>query len=153
MLTPTDRRHVLLSANLLTLVLFLAQSFPLLVLVAAVSGSWGLVPWGLFFALCLHVSTAPAYNLTSIIGPYRAPLWFSDPNKSNVWVLLAWAIAVPPVLALFLLPYFLWPQGQIITLPLAAVYASGVYALTLKPVAILIDRRTHQILEAVTEEG
>jgi hypothetical protein len=61
--------------------------------------------------------------------------------------------STPPPVALFLLPPLLWPPAQLIALPLAAFYAFGLYALTLKPLAGLVDRRAHQILEAVTEEG
>lgn len=153
LLTPVDRRLVLLSSAALTLLLAMAQSLILLVAVAILTGSWIVLPWGLYFALCLHVSTMPLYHLSSILAPYRAPLQMRSRQGGNLGVLIAWTVGTPPTVALFVLPVLLWPAAQILTLPLAAVFAFGLYALTLKPIASLMDRRTHQILEAVTEES
>ncbi|HSJ55076.1 MAG TPA: hypothetical protein VLC52_15145 [Anaerolineae bacterium] len=153
LLTPVDRRLVLLSSNAVTLLFTLAQSLVLLVLVAVLTGSWVVLPWGLYFAACLHFGTMPLYHLSSILAPYRAPLQVWGGKGGNLGVFVAWTVGTPPLVALFLLPPLLWPPGQIIALPLAAAYAFGLYALTLKPLAALVDRRTHQILEAVTEES
>ena len=112
-----------------------------------------MLPWGLYFALCLHFGTMPLYHLSSILAPYRAPLQAWGGKGGNMGVFIAWTVGTPPIVALFVLPALLWPPAQIVTLPLAAVYAFGLYALTLKPIATLMDRRTHQILEAITEES
>ncbi|NLF11758.1 MAG: hypothetical protein GX597_08210 [Anaerolineaceae bacterium] len=153
LLTPVDRRLVLLSSTSVTLLLGMAQSLVLLVAVAIFTGSWIVLPWGLYFALCLHFGTMPLYHLSSILAPYRAPLQAWGGKGGNLGVFIAWTVGTPPIVALFVLPALLWPPAQIVTLPLAAVYAFGLYALTLKPIATLMDRRTHQILEAVTEES
>lgn len=153
LLTPVDRRLVLLSSTAVTLLLGMAQSLVLLVAVAIFTGSWIVLPWGLYFALCLHFGTMPLYHLSSILAPYRAPLQSWGGKGGNMGVFIAWTVGTPPIVALFVLPALLWPPAQIVTLPLAAVYAFGLYALTLKPIATLMDRRTHQILEAITEES
>ncbi|MDD3825516.1 MAG: hypothetical protein PHY79_06040 [Anaerolineae bacterium] len=153
LLTPVDRRLVLLSSTAVTLLLGMAQSLVLLVAVAIFTGSWIVLPWGLYFALCLHFGTMPLYHLSSILAPYRAPLQAWGGKGGNMGVFIAWTVGTPPIVALFVLPALLWPPAQIVTLPLAAVYAFGLYALTLKPIATLMDRRTHQILEAITEES
>jgi hypothetical protein len=152
MLTPVDRRYVLLSANTLALVLGMAQSLVLLALVAAFTGTWIVLPWGALLALCLHFVTAPLYTLSSILAPYRAPLQAWGGRNGNMGSFLAWLVGTPIPMALFLLPLLFWRPGQILTLPLAAAYALGLYALTLGPLARLIDRRSHQISEAVLEE-
>jgi hypothetical protein len=153
LLTPIDRRYVLLSANLAAYLFSMAQSLVLLLLVAVFTRSWIVVLWGMFFATCLHFGTAPFFHLSSILAPYRAPLQAWGGRGGNMGVFLAWMGGIPPVLALFLLPLFLWPPGQVLTLPLAAIYAFGLYALTLKPLAGLTDRRTHQITEAILKES
>ncbi len=153
LLTPVDRRLILLSSTCATLPFALVQSLVLLLLVALFTRAWIVLPWGLYFAVCLHLGTMPFYHLSSVLTPYRAPLQALGGRGGNAGAFVAWLAGMPPVAALFLLPPLLWPPAQVVTLPLAAAYAFGLYALTLKPVAALVDRRTHQVLDAVTEEG
>ncbi|MGD8626177.1 MAG: hypothetical protein PVF47_15210 [Anaerolineae bacterium] len=152
LVSPVDRRYVLLSANAATLLLALAQSLIALLLVAILMDGWRVLPWGLYLAICIHLGTVTAYNLSSLLAPYRGPEQVWGGNSGNLGVLIAGAVALPPVLALFVVPYLFWPAGQILTLPLAGVYSLGLYLVTLKPVAGLLDRRAHRILEAVLEE-
>jgi hypothetical protein len=152
-LTPVDRRYVLLSASALTLVLGMAQSLVLLALVAALTGAWMVLPWGALLAFCLHFATAPLYALSSIFAPYRAPLQAWGGRNGNMGTFLAWLVGTPIPLGLFLVPLVLWRPGQILTLPLAVAYGLGLYALTLGPLARLVDQRSHQISEAVLEEA
>ncbi len=152
-LTPVDRRFVLLSANTLALVLGMAQSLALLALVAALTRNWIVLPWGILFAFCLHFATAPLYTLSSIFAPYRAPLQAWGGRSGNMGTFLAWLVGTPIPMALFMMPLFFWKPGQLLTVPLALVYSLGLYALTLRPLAGLIDRRSHQISEAVLEEA
>ena len=153
MLSPVDRRYVLVSGNLMTLILALGQDLALLLIVAIAGRSWIVLPWGLFVAVCLHVSTVPAYGLASVIGAYRARHeWINSRNQGSLWMFVAWVVASPPVVLLCLLPYLLWRPGLAITMPLAALYSAGIYLLTLKPLARLVDRRTFQILAAVSHE-
>ena len=53
---------------------------------------------------------------------------------------------------MIVLSYIFWRPGLILTLPLGVVYSLGLYVLTLKPLARLLQRREHAILEAVTAE-
>jgi hypothetical protein len=135
-LSPSDRRYLILSANL-----------------AVLSGSWAVFPLGMYLGLCLQVGGAPAYTLAAIIGPYRTQLKFSGGRqRGNLWGMLAWLTSATPVLALIALPYALWKPGLVLTLPLGAVYCLGLYILTLKPLAKLLQRREYTILQAVTAE-
>jgi hypothetical protein len=147
------RGHVILSANLSTALyaglLYLMFSLG----IALLANSWVVLPLGLYLGLCLQVGGAPAYNLAAIIGPYRAQLKFrGGRQRGNLWGLLAWIVSAPPVLAMIALPYIFWKPGLALTLPLGAIYSLGLYALTLKPLARLLQRREHAILEAVTAQ-
>jgi hypothetical protein len=153
LVAPIDQRYLFLSANAITLLLALAQSLVLLAFVGILTGSWLVVPWGLLFALCLHYATAPLYNAAAILTPYRASSQLVGSNQGNLGSFLAWIAGTPIPAALFLVPRLLWPAGQLITLPLAVVYAAGLYAASLKPAAWLLRRRAFQVLEAVVDEG
>jgi hypothetical protein len=121
--------------------------------IALLSNLWIVLPLGLYLGLCLQIGGAPAYNLAAIIGPYRAQLKFSGGRqRGNLWGLVAWLVSAPPVLALIGLPYIFWKPGLAFTLPLGAIYSLALYALTLKPLARLLQRREHAILEAVSAE-
>jgi len=148
-----DRRYAILSANLAVLLCACAQYVVLLLAIVLLTGFWVALPLGLYLGLCLQVGGAPAYNLAAIIGPYRAQLKFSGGRqRGNAWGMLAWLISAPPILALIVLPYIFWKPGLLLTLPLGAIYSLGLYALTLKPLARLLQRREHAVLQAVTAQ-
>jgi hypothetical protein len=152
-LSAQDRRYVILSANLAVLLYAGLQILVLSLGIALLANFWVVLPLGLYLGLCLQVGGAPAYNLAAIIGPYRAQLKFSGGRqRGNMWGLLAWLISAPPILALIVLPYIFWKPGLVLTLPLGAIYSLGLYALTLEPLARLLQRREHAILEAVTAQ-
>lgn len=152
-LSGIDRRYVLLSAALVTSTFALLQSGVILLILAAVTKEWEQVLLALVIALVLQVSSAPAYHLASIIGPYRMQLKFSSQRRGgSLWSTLAWVVSVPPVLVLMALPYALWRSGLWITVPLAVLYSVGLYAFTLKPLAGLLQKREDAILEAITRE-
>jgi ABC-2 type transport system permease protein len=153
-LSATNRRYMLLSANLAAL-LYAGLQFTVISLVIAIlTGLWAMLPLGVCLGLCLQIGSTPAYNLAAIIGPYRTQLKFSrgTRQRGNAWGMLAWIVSAPPVLALIVLPYILWKPALVITIPLAITYSVGLYALTLKPLAKLLQRREHAILEAVTAQ-
>jgi hypothetical protein len=148
-----DRGHVILSANLSVTLYAALQVLVLSLGIALLSNLWVVLPLGVYLGLCLQIGGAPAYNLAAIIGPYRAQLKFSGGRqRGNLWGLVAWLVSAPPVLALIGLPYIFWKPGLALTLPLGAIYSLGLYALTLKPLARLLQRREHAILEAVSAE-
>jgi hypothetical protein len=152
-LSPSDRRHLILSANLAVLLYAGLQVTVIALGIALLTGSWVVLPLGLYLGLCLQVGGAPAYNLAAIIGPYRTQLKFSGGRqRGNLWGMLAWLTSATPVLALIALPYIFWKPGLVLTLPLGIVYCLGLYALTLKPLAKLLQSREYTILQAVTEE-
>jgi hypothetical protein len=153
-LSSLNRSYLLLSANLATL-LYAGVQFAAISLVLAIfTGTWALLPVGLCLGLCLQIGSTPAYNLAAIIGPYRAQLKYSRGarQRGNAWGMLAWVVSAPPVLALILLPYIYWRPGLFATILAAIVYSVGLYATTLKPLAKLLQRREHAILEAVTAQ-
>ncbi len=152
-LSALDRRYVILSGNLATLLYTALQYAALSLGIALLTNSWAVLPLGLYLGLCTQVGGAPAYNLAAIIGPYRTQLKFSGGRqRGNMWGLLAWLVSAPPVLALIVLPYIFWKPGLALTLPLGVVYSLGLYTLTLRPLARLLQRREHAILEAVTTQ-
>jgi hypothetical protein len=151
--SPLDRRYTILSANLAMLVYVGAQTLLISLVIALVTGYWPVLPLGLYTGLCLQIGGTPAYNLAAILGPYRTQLKFSrGRQRGNLWGILTWLISAPPILALIALPYVLWRPALALTLPLGAVYSLGLYALTLKPLARLLQRREHTILQAVIAE-
>ena len=150
MVSSVERRYIWMSANLATLALGLGQCVVILAVLALIARSPAPLLWGTYLALCLHVSTAPAYNLTSALAPYRTRMEFSN-QGGNIWIMFAWLFGSAPVMALFMIPPFLWEPGSIITLPLAGVFSACLYIFTLRPLSRLLDRRTHQILQAVTQ--
>ena len=153
-LSPLKRQYVLLSANLVALLYAGLQSIVISLAIAIITGLWVMLPLGTCLGVCLQIGSTPAYNLAAIIGPYRAQLKFSrgTRQRGNMWGMLAWVVSAPPVLALILLPYIFWKPGLVITIPAAIVYSVGLYALTLKPLSRLLQRREHAILEAVTAQ-
>jgi hypothetical protein len=153
-LSPLKRQYALLSANLVALLYAGLQFTVISLVIAIITGVWALLPLGICLGVCLQIGSTPAYNLAAIIGPYRAQLKFSrgTRQRGNMWGMLAWVVSAPPVLALILLPYIFWKPGLVITIPAAIVYSVGLYALTLKPLSRLLQRREHAILEAVTAQ-
>jgi hypothetical protein len=153
-LAPVDRRHTLLSANLAILIYAEAQYLVLAAVVAVLTRSWAVVPLGAFLGLCLQAGSIPVCGLVSILAPYRTQLKHTArrSRQGNIWGMLAWVVSAPPALAMVMLPYVFWRPGLILTLPLAAVYSGTLYVLTLKPLARLLQRREHSILEAVTAQ-
>lgn len=152
-LSGIDRRYVLLSAALVTTVYALAQYAGLLLILSAMIGQWDVLPLGLALACVLQLSSAPAYHLASIIGPYRMQLKFNSQRQGgSLWSVLAWIVSLPPVALLIVLPYVLWRPGLWITVPLALLYGIGLYGFTLKPLARLLQKREDVILEVITRE-
>jgi hypothetical protein len=150
--TGVDRRQVLFAANLISLLFVLAVCALLALIMALVTGAWTVLPLGLYLSVCIQIGGSPAYSLAAILGPYRAQLRISGSRGSgNLWGMLAWCVSAAPVLALTVLPYLFWRPGLWLTLPLGAVYSVGLYALTLGPLAKLLQTREHEILRAVTD--
>jgi hypothetical protein len=149
-----DRRCVLVSANLAVLLYVLAQNLILLVVIAAWTRSWNVVPLGVFLGVCLQVGALPACGLAAILVPYRTQLKFTTGRRrGNIWGFLTWLISAPPVLAMIVLPFVFWRSGLILTLPLCGVYCGVLYVLTLRPLARLLQRRESDILAAVSERS
>lgn len=153
MLSGIDRRYILLSAASVTSVFALLQAAVVTLVIAIVNRQWSLFFLGAMTALVLQLSSIPAYLLASIIGPYRMQLKFNNQRqRGNMWSMLAWVVSIPPVIVLIALPYALWRPALWFTLPLALLYGVGLNALTLKPLARLLQKREDGILEAITRE-
>jgi hypothetical protein len=151
--SPVDRRYTLLSANLATLLYALAQDSVVLIVIAALTRSWRILPLALFLGVCLQIGHLPPCNLASILAPYRTQLKFTSGRRhGNLWGMVAWFVSAPPVLLLIIAPYLFWRRGLVLTLPLAALYTGTLYVLTLGPLARLLRRREHRILEAVVAQ-
>mgnify|MGYP000151672920 CR=1 FL=1 len=153
-LSPVDRRQVILSANAIALVVAAALYTLVLVLLGVFTRAWIVVPLGLCLGLCMQISGSPLYTLAAIIGPYRMQLQYTagTRQRGNLWGMLAWFISGIPMALLLVLPYILWKPALFVTIPLAFLYSVGLYTLTLKPLAKLLQSREHAILEAVITE-
>jgi hypothetical protein len=153
-LSPVDRRQIIVSANTIAFLVAVALYTLVLVGMAAFTHAWGIVPLELCLGLCMQISGSPLYTLAAIIGPYRMQLHFTSGTRQrgNMWGMLAWFISGIPMALLLVLPYIFWKPALFVTIPLAILYSVGVYALTLKPLARLLQRREHAILEAITTE-
>ncbi|MBN2391863.1 MAG: hypothetical protein JXR84_14140 [Anaerolineae bacterium] len=153
-LSPIDRRQIIISANAIAFLVAMALYSLVLVLIGAFTHTWIVVPLGLCLGLCMQISGSPLYTLAAIIGPYRMQLQFTSGTRQrgNMWGMLAWLISGVPMALLLVMPYIFWKPALFVTIPVAILYSVVVYALTLKPLAMLLQRREHTILEAVTTE-
>lgn len=153
-LSPVDRRQIIVSANTIAFLVAMALYTPLLVGIGVFTHAWIVIPLGLCLGLCLQIGGSPLYTLAAIIGPYRMQLQFTSGTRQrgNLWGILAWLISGIPMALLLVLPYIFWKPALFITVPVAILYSVGVYALTLKPLAKLLQSREHAILEAVITE-
>jgi hypothetical protein len=152
--SPVDRRYVLLSANLVTVIYVLAQESIVLLVIAALTQSWSVIPLALYLGLCVQIGHLPPCNLASILAPYRAQLKFTTGGRrhGNLWGMLAWLVSAPPVVLMVVVPFLFWRPGLVLTLPLAAVYAGALYGFTLGSLARLLGRREYRILDAVVAQ-
>ncbi len=149
----SDWRQVLFSANLVMFLFAGGLSVLVVTVTAFLTGGTATWPLLVYIALALQISTTPVYTLAAIWGPYRLELKYNmQSRQGNMWGLLAWLLGTPPVALLVLLPYFLWKPTLWVTLPLSALYSMGLYWLTLKPLATLLQNRQHLILEYVSKD-
>ncbi|MEJ5309822.1 MAG: hypothetical protein WHX52_08625 [Anaerolineae bacterium] len=153
-LSPVDRRQFIVSANVTTFIIATVLYAIVLSLLAVFTQAWTIVPLGLCLGVCLQISGSPLYTLASIIGPYRTQLQYTSGTRQrgNLWGMLAWFIAGIPMTLLLVLPYILWKPALFITIPVAFLYSIGLYAITLKSLAKLLQSRENAILEAVITE-
>lgn len=153
-MSPVDRRQFIVSANVTTLIIASGLYTLVLVALAVFTRAWVLVPLGLCLGVCMQISGSPLYTLAAIIGPYRMQLQYTSGTRQrgNLWGMLAWFISGIPMTLLLVLPYIFWKSALFVTIPAAFLYSAGLYALTLKPLARLLQRRENAILEAVITE-
>ncbi len=166
-LTPANRRHILLGKNL-SFLPFAFGVFAILELLAAV-----LVrpPVAAVVAACLQFVAAflmisTLGNWISIMAPYRVAPGSLKPTKTTP-LATAMIVASQMLFPLFIAPIFVpvslgalcthfgWLHGGVVNviLSLVLVPVSGVlYWLTLKPLGRLLERREQQILQIVTRD-
>ena len=167
LLAPVERRHLLLGKNLALLPV--AGGFGI-VLCVAVTLWLGLSPTRLVAgllqlgaALCLAFT---AGNLLSIIVPWRIQPGTMKPSKMPggvVFLMVVSQFLLPvALLPIFVPPLaeFLWekshgagwvPINLLLSLPLVSA-AAALYWFTLAPLARLLQRREHKIIERLTTE-
>ncbi len=152
---PPERRYILLASNLAMLVIMLPFSMLVMAGFAWWAGDLSLVPLGLVWGSALQLVTAPVYHLAAILAPYRTQIQQGKQQGGNLGAFLAWlATGIPAALlgALLFIPYYRWPFSMFFVAPLALVVSAGFYWLTLSPLARLLMRREHRILDAVTRD-
>lgn len=147
-----DRRYVLLSASILGGTLTVGCALVPLAASALLGLPWTVIPLGLYAAVCMQLLGTPMYMLSSVIGPYRAQWRVASQQSGNLWGMLAWIVATAPIAALVAVPWFVWRPGLWLALPAALALGLAATALSLDPLARLMLRREHDVLEAVTRE-
>jgi ABC-2 type transport system permease protein len=166
-LSPAERRHILLGKNLASLIVGASFGTPLLVIISF----WLRLPLlslvaGLFQLATLLLLAGLVGNVLSILVPYRIQSGSMKPTKmpglaTLVMVLchLLFPIAMAPVFLPPLLELLWqmagWPRGVPVNLvcsvALAALTAFG-YWWSLEPLGRLLQRRETKILSVVTVE-
>ena len=153
MVTGTDRRLVILSANLATLLLAMVAYGLTIFVVLMIQGTWDMLPLLLFLTVAMQISSTPAYTLVAILAPYRATLGSGMQRQGgNIWGLVAWAVSAPPVAILVLVPRYFMPELLWVTIPLSILYTVGIYMATLKPLAGMMLQREGTLFEAITSD-
>ncbi len=163
-LFPGERRQMLLGKNLTLFGALLLVNTVFLIVLSAVAGALGrfILLW---FAMALALVVLMAVgNIVSIRFPYRVVLkgWRTRQHSAGrgfaygflyLEVTAAAFGLLLPVFAAFVLPSFLIPRAWLaLTLPLAAVYAAGLYALGLHLAAPLLVARELPVIEKLTQE-
>jgi hypothetical protein len=153
-MAPIDRRQIIVSANTTALIVAAAIYTLVLTGIAIFTHTWDVIPLGLCLGLLMQIGGSPLYTLAAIIGPYRMQLQYTagTRQRGNMWGMLAWFISGIPMALLLVLPYIFWKPALFVTIPVAFIYSVGLYAITLKPLAKLLQSREHAILEAVITE-
>jgi ABC-2 type transport system permease protein len=167
-LSPVDRRHLLLGKNL-AIIPAVALSGLLVMVILTL---WLHIPPIAAFAGLLQLATMTLLlitfgNLLSILLPFRIQAGTMKPTKPPFLKMLALVFcqfAVPLILAPAMIPplaELLWrsadgpalvPVNLILSVVLAALAVTG-YWLLLQPLANLYSRREMEILKSVTIEG
>lgn len=162
-LTPAPRRDILMGKNLSAV---LGLSVVNLLYAAATSGAAGvLAAFPLLFcwlelALVAFIAVG---NVASVYFPYRLVMrgWRIRQQSASrgcgyffiyVGVMCAAGVILCPVLAALAVPFFLAPAWLGLGIPLALLYAAGMYLLSLKLAAPMLAERETQILARVTAE-
>ena len=166
-LTPAERRHLLLGKNLALIPVLMALALLMLTLVTF----WAKLPLlSVLAAIFQLAATAPLValggNLTSILAPYRVEPGSMKATKmpiKAVLISLLTVLLVPLLLAPSFVPplaEWLWlradwtpmvPVNLLLSLGLAAL-AVFAYWKALGPLGRLLQRREQQILKVVTAE-
>ena len=112
----------------------------------------------LLLAFCLSTSDVLALLLLGLIGLALGIAYAIFIKKESMGpadersARISLAASRNGFLAMILLPAIFWQPGLVFTWPLALAYSSVLYVGTLKPLARLLQRREHSILQAVTEQ-
>ncbi len=160
---PSDRRQMLLGKNLTILGALLAVNVVFLSILCAIAGRPAMIaPLLCWTSLALVVLVAIG-NLVSVYFPYRVALkgWRTRQQRANqgcaytFLYLGATAVAfvmLLPVLAALLVPLqFIGAGWLALSVPLAALYAGGLYLLSLRLAAPLLVEREFTIIEKLTQ--
>lgn len=162
-LFPSDRRQMLVGKNLTILGALLAVNVVFLSILCAIAGRLAmLAPLLCWTSLALVVLVAVG-NLVSVYFPYRVALkgWRTRQQHANqgcaytflyLGATLAAFVMLLPVLAALLVPLQFVGAGWLaLSVPLAALYAAGLYVLSLRLAAPLLVEREFMILEKLTQ--
>jgi ABC-2 type transport system permease protein len=165
-LFPISRRALLTGKNIALWGVLMGFYSPMMVLLAAVTRQWALLPLALLCtgsALLLSLSIG---NLLSIYVPYRLPTKRQNPFAMRgggqgcvgfLLLIVGWlaaAILALPLAAALTLPRALHrPMWYWLALPAAVGYAWWTYRFLLSLAAEHLERREPEIIEAVGPKG
>jgi hypothetical protein len=160
---PSDRRQMLVGKNLTILSALLAVNVVFLSVLCAIAGRLTLLaPLLCWTSLALVVLIAIG-NLVSVYFPYRVAIrgWRTRQQRANqgcaytflyLGATLAAFVLLLPVLAALLVPLQLVGAGWLaLTVPFAALYAGGLYLLSLRLAAPLLLEREFVLIEKLTQ--
>ncbi len=162
-LTPAVRRDILLAKNLVYFLTIGAINLFYALLMAAISDQWSGLPLSYGWTLMSLVVFLSLGNFTSLYAPYRLVVngWRvrrQSASKGFAYTMLYFGIMLLafvlllPVLAAFYLPvYFQSPGWLAIGVPLAALYAGGLYMGSIFGASRLMPDREEKIIGVVAQ--
>ena len=163
-LFPNSRRHLLLGKNLAMLGALFFINLVVAAVLCSVAGRPGLIGPMLVWMELANVILAGVGNIASVLFPIRIVRvgWRMQAASSGrscaygfayMLFMAAGGLLLLPVLAAALVPsYWISPLWLALTLPVAGLYAVGIYVVALNYAESLLLKREPEIVAALTEE-
>ncbi|HIC88381.1 MAG TPA: hypothetical protein EYP04_03135 [Anaerolineae bacterium] len=159
LLSPVDRRLILISHNM---ALLLVAVFAALLLgggLVVLTGNWLALPAGVLSAFCCQLLFNGLDNLTAVYLPYRMDMEkgraAANEGRTNFMVMVILLVALPliatPPALMLVLSYLLWRPGLWMAIPGAIVYSVVVYVVLLYQATRAFRQREERLLLAIVD--